>query len=114
VGALGLAIATAVSTAVAATTVSAAAAATATVVTGTRFVHGEVTAIEILAMESGDRGFAFGGAAHRDEPEAAGATAGAIHHNDGISDGAKALEGVLETVFGGVEGKISYVEFHFG
>ena len=48
---------------------------------------------------------------HGDECEAAGAAGHAIHHQVGFNDRAMGGKRVLEIVFGGVEGKISYKQF---
>ena len=56
-------------------------------------------------------GVSVGPAAGGDEGETAGAAAHAVHHQVGFKDGAMIGESVLKIVFGGVEGKISNVQF---
>jgi len=66
----------------------------------------------VLAMEGVDGALAFFARAHGDEAEAAGALRIAIHHENGISDGAVLREKLAQVLFSGLEGKISYVQFH--
>ena len=68
----------------------------------------------MLAVGGFDGGIAFGGAAHGDEREAAGAAGGVIGHESDFRDGPVLIEQVFEVVLGGIEGKISYVQFHYG
>ncbi len=63
----------------------------------------------VLAMEGFDGAIAFVGAAHGDKSEAAGAVRFAIHDQVGFSDSAMLSEKLFEVLFGGLEGKISYV-----
>ena len=49
--------------------------------------------------------------AHGHETKAAGAVGHAIHHQVGFGDRAVRRKGVLQVVFGGIEGKISYKQF---
>jgi len=51
------------------------------------------------------------GRAHSDETEPARTTGGPIHYEVGFNDGAVGCEGILQIVFGGVEGKISDKQF---
>ena len=76
------------------------------------FVDGEVTAVMILAMQRLDGLLALFGIAHGDEAEAAGAVGFAIHDQVGFGDGAVLGEQGVERLFSGLEGKISYVQFH--
>ena len=57
----------------------------------------------------------FLGGAHGDEPEAAGAARHTVHHQVGLKNGAVGGERVLEIVFSGFEGKVSYKQLcaHF-
>jgi hypothetical protein len=66
----------------------------------------------VLAMEGFDGLLAFVGAAHGDESEAAGAVGFTIHDEVRLGDGAVFGEKGVEVLFGGLEGKISYVQFH--
>ena len=79
---------------------------------GTGFVDGQVTTIVVLAMQGVDGLLAFFGAAHGDETEAAGAVGFAIHDQVGFGDRAVLGKEGVEVLFGGLEGKISYVQFH--
>jgi hypothetical protein len=76
------------------------------------FVDGQVTTVMVLAMQGVDGLLAFFGAAHGDETEAAGAVGFTIHDQVGFSDGAVLSEKLVQVLFGGLEGKISYVQFH--
>ena len=97
---------------------AAAAAATGVFATGTArfhgfgFVDGQVTSVMVLAMKGVDGALAFFGAAHGDKTEAAGAAGFPIHDQVGFSDGAVLSEKLVQVLFGGLEGKISYVQFH--
>ena len=51
--------------------------------------------------------WASSGVAHRDEAESAGTAGHAVHHQVGFDDRAVGGKGVLQMVFGDVEGKIS-------
>ena len=63
----------------------------------------------VLAMQGFDGAIAFVGAAHGDESEATRAAGFAIHDHVGFSDSAVLREERVEVLFGGLEGKISYV-----
>ncbi len=99
--------------ATASTTTTAAATTTGTAIfTRAGFVDSEVTAADLLAVGCFDRGGAFGGAAHGHERETARAACGVIGHQGDFADSAVLGKEVFEVVFGGIEGKISYVQFH--
>jgi hypothetical protein len=107
---------TAPAAAAAATTTTTAAAAKATGPTallGTGFVDRKATAAELLAIGGFDGRGAFGSAAHRHERETAGAAGSVIGHKSDFGHSAVLAKEVLEIVLGGVEGKISYVQFHW-
>ena len=55
----------------------------------------------------------FVGAAHGDETETAGTVGHAIHHEVRFGHGAERRKRVVQVVFSGVEGKISYEQFVF-
>jgi hypothetical protein len=71
-------------------------------------VHGQGTAIEFSSVKSLNGFVGFLRGAHRDEPEAAGAACHAVHHQVGLKDSAVSGKRVLEIIFSGFEGKISY------
>jgi hypothetical protein len=99
-------------TALAAVTTAAAAATGTAIFTRAGFVDREIATADLLAVGGFDSGIAFGGAAHGHERETAGAAGGVIGHESDFGDGAVLIEEVFEVVFGGIEGKISYVQFH--
>jgi hypothetical protein len=76
------------------------------------FVDRQVTAVVVLAMEFLDGALAFLGAAHGHETEAARAVCFTIHDEVGFFDSSALREKLVEVLFGGLEGKISYVQFH--
>jgi hypothetical protein len=55
---------------------------------------------------------AFFSGAHGDETEAAGAVGFTIHDEVGFGDRAVFGKKGVQVLFGGLEGKISYVQFH--
>ena len=63
----------------------------------------------VLAMERVDGLLAFIGAAHGDEAEAAGAVGFAVHDQGGVRHFAVLGKKLVQVLFGGLEGKISYV-----
>ncbi len=92
---------------------AAAAAATGTAIfTRAGFIDSEIAAADLLAVGGLDRGVALSGAAHGDERETAGAAGSVIGHEGHFGYGAVLIKEVFEVVFGGIEGKISYVQFH--
>ena len=96
-------------------TATTAAAATGTAIfTRAGFIDGEVAASDLFAVGGFDGGGAFGSAAHGHESESAGAAGRMIGHEGDFGDGPVLVEEVFEVVFGGIEGKISYVQFHYG
>jgi hypothetical protein len=68
-----------------------------------RFVHGELTTIEIDAVHLFDGQLALRFARERDERETARAARHAIVRDVNVGDGAELTECVTEDVFGGVE-----------
>ncbi len=75
----------------------------------TGFIDGQVAAIEGGAIKGTGCGFAFGGGAHGDETESAGATCGAVLHDLDVCDRAILLECVLKIGFGCIEGDVADV-----
>jgi len=67
----------------------------------------------ILAVQGVNGLLAFFGAAHGDETKAAGAIGFTVHDEAGLGDGAVFGEEGVEVLFSGLEGKISYVQFHW-
>ncbi len=96
----------------AATTAATTAAATGATLHGLGFVDGQVTAVDGLAVQRVDGSLAFLRVAHGDETEAAGALGLAIHDEMGFHDFAVLVEECGEVLFSGLEGKVSYVQFH--
>jgi hypothetical protein len=106
--------------AIATTTASATATATtATVAAGTRwafftgtgFINGQVATAKVLSVEGlNSRVSAFLGL-HGDKREAARAAAEFVHDQIDAGHGAVGREEILEIVFGGVEGEVSYEQF---
>ena len=74
-------------------------------------VHGQSTAVNLLAVERADRRLRFIGRAHRDETETARTTSGAIRHQIGFEHGPMRRKRVLKIILGGIEGKISNKQF---
>ena len=74
-------------------------------------VYSEVTSVQIRAIQGTESLLCFLVGAHGDKGEAAGTSAGAVHHEVGFEDGAVSGKRVLKIVFSGVEGKISYEQF---
>jgi hypothetical protein len=102
----------ALATTTATTTVAAAAAtATGTLFTRTGHVDREVTATDVLAVQTADGRLGGLVRVHGDEGEAAGLAGHAIHHEVDFHDGAVGGKRVLEIILGGVEGKIPYKQF---
>ena len=74
-----------------------------------RFVHGERTAGDFLAVERRDRSIGAGRIRESDEPEAAGAAGFAIVQDSDISNGAVLREKIAQIVFSGLKREITYV-----
>jgi len=105
---------TRVRAALAAVTPATAAATTGTAVfTGPGFVNREAATADLFAACAFDRGGAFGGAAHRNKRESAGLARGMICHESDLCRGAELVKKILKIIFGGIEGKITYVQFHY-
>ena len=70
---------------------------------------------ERRAVHGRNRLLRFLGRGHGDEGKAARAATHPVHHEVGFDDRAMGGERLLQVVFGGVEGKISYKQFraHF-
>jgi hypothetical protein len=68
---------------------------------GACLVDGEVTAAHVGAAEGRNCGLALLRAAEGDESETAGAAGDAIHHDDGVGDGAVGPEDLAEIGLGG-------------
>jgi hypothetical protein len=95
--------------AAAAATVAAAgtaAAAAGTLFAGTGFVDGEITALDVLAVDLRDGSLGAFRGGHGHEGEAAGTVGGTIHHEVDFGDGTAGGEKVLQVVFGCVKGKV--------
>ena len=82
---------------------------TRTFFTRARFVHGQRTAGDFLAVERRDRGIGGGGVTHGDEAEAAGAAGFAIVQDGDVSDGAVLREEIAQIIFSGLKREITYV-----
>jgi hypothetical protein len=82
-----------------------------TIFARTRFVHRQIAAVEILVMQSMHRGRAFRRTAHGHEAKAASPTGVPICYEVRLHNSAVRCECVLQIVFGGIEGKISNVQF---
>jgi hypothetical protein len=76
---------------------------------GLGFVNRERTAIEVIAVQLFSSGFGFFSGAHGHESETAGAARFTIRGDENVGNAAELFEGRAEHVFGGLEGKISYV-----
>ena len=99
------------------TTPVTAATATATVLTtsarraffpGSRDIDGDAAATQIRAIQRGDGFLRLFACAHGDEGEAAWPIGRPVHHQIRLGYSAVNGKGVIEIVFGGIEGKISY------
>jgi hypothetical protein len=75
---------------------------------GLRYVDGYAAATQIRAIHSGDGFLRFFACAHGDEGEAAWPIGHPVHHQIRLGYSAVNGKGVIEIVFRGVEGKISY------
>ena len=74
-------------------------------------VDGERPAVQLRAIQGVDGLLGLFGRAHGDESEPTRFARHAVHHQVGLDDRPVRREGVLEIVFGGVEGKISNKQF---
>jgi len=74
-------------------------------------VYGQITTIEGSAIHGLDGLLSFLFSAHGYETETARTTAHAIDHQVCLDDGAVSGKRVLQIVFGGVEGNVSYKQF---
>jgi hypothetical protein len=104
--------ATTATTAVITTTTTATAATAArTFFTGLGNVDCECATAKVFAVQRVDGFLRLFRRAHGDETKTARTASGAIHHQVGFQNGAVCGERVLQVVFSGVEGKISYEQF---
>jgi hypothetical protein len=113
-GTRSIAIATAVSTTTTATAASAVLGTTgagSALFTRAGDVHGQGAAVNGLAVQRGNGVRRFLVRAHGDESKPAGTASGTVHHQIGFDDSAMCGKGVLQVVFGGFAGKISYKQF---
>jgi hypothetical protein len=94
----------------AATTTAAAEAAAALARAG--LVDGEVTTIDVLAVQALDRGLAGGAICKLNEPESTGTTGLAIHHERRADDLSILLEDLAQAGLGGLERQITDVKLH--
>ena len=76
--------------------------------TRTGDVHGQITTVEILAVEGLDGRFRRFRRLHGDEGKATGTARELVHHQVDFDDTAVRGKQVMEVVFDRVEGKISY------
>jgi hypothetical protein len=76
------------------------------------FVDGQGASLDFFAVEGADGGGGFGRVSHGDERKTAGAAGCAIHHKGDVRDFAVLFEKILEIVFSGLKGEITYVQFH--
>src|ERR1022692_585364 len=93
------------------TTTTAAAAAGGALFARLGHVNREGATANFLAVQSGNGLLRFFGGAHGDEPKSARTTGFPVHQQIGFSNRAMRAKRVLQVVFGGVEGKISYKQF---
>src|SRR5579862_771047 len=73
---------------------------------GASFVHGDAPVAQLRAVQSGNGILRLFGRAHRDETKAAWPAGSAVDHQVSFRNGAMRGEGVLEIVFGCIEGKV--------
>ena len=86
-----------------------AAAAAGTLFAGTGFVDGEITALDVLAVDLRDGGLGAFRRGHGHEREAARTVGGTIHHQVDFRNWAARRKEVLQVVFGGIEGEVADV-----
>jgi len=79
------------------------------------FIDGQITTIDVLAVQGLNCLIGIFLGFHGDEREAARATAHFVHDQIDVCDRAMCCKQVLQVVFSGVEGKISHKQFsiHF-
>jgi hypothetical protein len=78
---------------------------------GTCDIDSDGATAQLRAVHGGNGFLRFFFGAHGDETKATRALGGSIHHEIGFSDCTVRGERVVQVVFGGVEGKISYKQF---
>ncbi len=105
--ALLVAIATATAAAIFTTT----AAASRTLFAGLGNIDREGATAQLRTVQRRDGLLRLFGRTHGDETETPGTAGGPVHHQVGFRDCAVRRKGVLQVVFSGVEGKISYKQF---
>jgi hypothetical protein len=110
-----LSAAAAAATAAAAAGTSAAAARGRALLARTGFVDCQGATLDFLARKGLDGGFSAFGRGHGDKTKTARTTAHAISDEVNLGNRAMLLEQILQIILGGVEGKISHVQFriHF-
>lgn len=96
----------------AATTSAATEVTTWTIFLGTGFAHRDGSAIKGLAIQGFNRLLAFFGSAHGHKPKPTGALGHAVEYQVRIRDGSNRREQLLKGLFCGLEGEITYIEFH--
>ena len=74
--------------------------------------HGDRTSVKGLAVQILDRTLAFFGRAHRHEAKATRTLGDAIQDEMSIRHGTDASEEFFELPFRGLEGQITYIQFH--
>ena len=79
--------------------------------TRTRFVYGEVAAIDVLAGQSLNRCLGSFRRRHGNKSKAAGTAAHPIHDEIDFGDWTKLGEKLLQIVLGSVEGKVPDIQF---
>jgi hypothetical protein len=92
-------------------TTTAAAATGRTLLARSRDVYGDIPSIQRFAVQRGNSALRFLSGAHGDKAEAARTPAHAIDHEISFDNRTVGGKGVVQIVFGGVEGKISYKQF---
>jgi hypothetical protein len=83
-----------------------------TLLAGACLVDVQVAALEFLALKGINGGLALVGTAHRDEAEAARTAGLPVGHDEDVGGVAILPEEFAQILVIGIEGEISYVEFH--
>ena len=78
---------------------------------GACFVHDQITAATVLAVQALDSGLCFGIAAHFHKAEALGTAGVTLHHDLGAADIAKFAESLLQIVVAERVRQVADVEF---
>ena len=74
-------------------------------------VNSEGAAIHFLAVQGLDGFVGFLGGPHGDKTKTARTAGFPVHHQVGFGDRAMLGERVIQVVFGGIEGKVSHIQF---